>query len=330
MMIAQYFIKHGIKLCLSVTTRRTLYSTTKLKQIAAKEVEIDVPWGKISGKLWGAQDIQPILALHGWQDNCGSFDKLAPLLVDNAPVLAIDHPGHGWSSWLPPGIIYQELMYLSVIERLRRHFKWEKLKIIAHSMSAQIMFYYAALYPELVQFVVALDVFKIPSNITNKHRSLLIDSINMFFKLEEYTGPPITYTQDEIKERRMNKKYTLIPLNEEASEIIMIRGAKQVDNGRYVYNRDPRVKFVPYTTPFSHPEVQELSKYIMCPYIIVKAKDAQHFEDKRNFYDIVNIMQENNTDVHYIEVDGPHHFHITDAEKVAEAIKPFIKRYTLN
>jgi len=35
------------------------------------------------------------LALHGWQDNAGTFDKLAPLLVAQGhSVLAIDFPGN--------------------------------------------------------------------------------------------------------------------------------------------------------------------------------------------------------------------------------------------
>ena len=46
------------------------------------------------------------LALHGWLDNAGSFDTLAPQLVAACPrhaLLCLDYPGHGRSSHLPPG-----------------------------------------------------------------------------------------------------------------------------------------------------------------------------------------------------------------------------------
>ena len=46
------------------------------------------------------------LALHGWLDNAGSFDTLAPQLVSACPrhaLLCLDYPGHGRSSHLPPG-----------------------------------------------------------------------------------------------------------------------------------------------------------------------------------------------------------------------------------
>ena len=46
------------------------------------------------------------VALHGWLDNAGSFDTLAPQLVAECPrhaLLCLDYPGHGRSSHLPPG-----------------------------------------------------------------------------------------------------------------------------------------------------------------------------------------------------------------------------------
>lgn len=59
------------------------------------------------GKWWGSRSVQPIIAVHGWQDNAGSFDKLAPLLCEEGfSIYAIDLPGHGHSSHLPPGCTY--------------------------------------------------------------------------------------------------------------------------------------------------------------------------------------------------------------------------------
>ncbi|KAG8302741.1 hypothetical protein J6590_025016 [Homalodisca vitripennis] len=66
------------------------------------EIKIPVPWGHISGKWWGPQDKNPVIAIHGWQDNAGTFDNLAPLLPADVPFLCIDLPGHGFSSHLPP------------------------------------------------------------------------------------------------------------------------------------------------------------------------------------------------------------------------------------
>lgn len=60
-----------------------------------------MPWGHVSGKWYGSRDEQPMLALHGWLDNCGTFDRLIPLLPTKIPVFSIDLPGHGRSSHFP-------------------------------------------------------------------------------------------------------------------------------------------------------------------------------------------------------------------------------------
>ena len=52
------------------------------------------------------------VALHGWLDNAGSFDGVAPLVVSSCPsqsVICLDYPGHGLSSHLPPGQAYHYL-----------------------------------------------------------------------------------------------------------------------------------------------------------------------------------------------------------------------------
>lgn len=40
------------------------------------EFNLQVPWGHIACKWWGSKDIQPIICLHGWQDNAGRLDFL--------------------------------------------------------------------------------------------------------------------------------------------------------------------------------------------------------------------------------------------------------------
>ena len=60
-----------------------------------QEVTIAVPWGHVAGKWYGDRDKQPVLALHGREDNAGTFDRLIPLMPRTIPVFAIDFPGHG-------------------------------------------------------------------------------------------------------------------------------------------------------------------------------------------------------------------------------------------
>lgn len=68
------------------------------------------------------------MALHGRQDNAGSFDKLVPLLPDDVSVLCLDMPGHGLSSHYPKSQYYY--VYWDGVVLLRRivkHFNWTKV-----------------------------------------------------------------------------------------------------------------------------------------------------------------------------------------------------------
>lgn len=68
------------------------------------------------------------MALHGRQDNAGSFDTLIPLLPDDVSILCLDMPGHGLSSHYPTSQFYY--VYWDGIIFLRRiikHFQWNKV-----------------------------------------------------------------------------------------------------------------------------------------------------------------------------------------------------------
>jgi len=46
----------------------------------SREILIPVPWGFVAGKVYGDSSNHPVLCLHGWLDNCNTFDPLIPLL----------------------------------------------------------------------------------------------------------------------------------------------------------------------------------------------------------------------------------------------------------
>lgn len=80
------------------------------------------------GKWWGSKDAQPILALHGWQDNAGTYDKLAPILAQKIAILSIDLNGHGHSSHLHDGTFYYVFWDgIILVRRVIKHYKWDKV-----------------------------------------------------------------------------------------------------------------------------------------------------------------------------------------------------------
>ena len=80
---------------------------------SVKEINVPTPWGQLATKCWNlpSDDIRdlkasatsPVVCLHGWQDNAGTWDKLIPLLDRDVPFICLDFCGHGKSSPRPVG-----------------------------------------------------------------------------------------------------------------------------------------------------------------------------------------------------------------------------------
>ena len=102
------------------------------------EVSIDVPWGQICGKAWGSSSGKPVLALHGWLDNAGSFDKLIPSLSSDLYTVAIDWPGHGHSSPRPAGANYYLKNMVADLKYVVDGLGWKKFTFLLHSMGFSI------------------------------------------------------------------------------------------------------------------------------------------------------------------------------------------------
>lgn len=65
------------------------------------ECQFNIAGRVIRGKRWGSEAGRPVLALHGWMDNAGSFNYLAPALIEQLGMdlnfVALDMAGHGQS-----------------------------------------------------------------------------------------------------------------------------------------------------------------------------------------------------------------------------------------
>ena len=101
----------------------------------AKELRLPLPYGHLAAKEWGNPNGLPVLAVHGWLDNAGSFDPLIPYISKphNLHIVAIDEPGVGFSSHKPPGSEYGRWSTLIEMKRVIDFMKWDKCTLIGHS-----------------------------------------------------------------------------------------------------------------------------------------------------------------------------------------------------
>ena len=100
-----------------------------------KEREFSLPGITLAAREWGTPGQVPVIAVHGWLDNAGSFDLLAPLL-DGCHVLALDSAGHGHSSHRSPDASYNIWQEVGDLIDIADQMGWPRFSAIGHSRGA--------------------------------------------------------------------------------------------------------------------------------------------------------------------------------------------------
>ena len=118
---------------------------------APVEQRIVLPHLALSAQVWGDEALPPLLALHGWLDNAGSFALLAPRLASRFQVIALDLPGHGHSDHLAPGTSYHYVDYVRVVLAVADALRLDRYSLLGHSLGAGIAALAAAAMPERVE-----------------------------------------------------------------------------------------------------------------------------------------------------------------------------------
>lgn len=114
-------------------------------------ITIDLPQLSLRAQRWGDASLPPLLAVHGWLDNAGSFARLAPLLADRHHVIALELPGHGHSEHLPAGGHYHFLDYVRDVLAAADALQLPRYTLLGHSLGAGVAALVASARPERIE-----------------------------------------------------------------------------------------------------------------------------------------------------------------------------------
>ena len=265
----------------------------------------------LSAKAWGDPRHPPMLALHGWLDNAGSFDALAPRLAAGHYVVALDLRGHGRSSHLPDGEWYHYVDRFDEIRAVLDHFGWDRVDLLGHSLGGTLASLFAALYPERVSELWLIEAL---GPLTNAAEDALAQLRRALDQRAAYASRRPLRIHANL-DAAIAARVAANDLSEAAARAIVERGVTPVAGG-FVWSSDPRLTLA---SPVRFTEAQVLAMLagIRAPTTVVLAEPATSY--------LPSAMMEARAaqvpDIRIVRLPGHHHLHLEDAAAVADAFR---------
>ncbi|XP_037960510.1 probable serine hydrolase [Teleopsis dalmanni] len=306
--------------------------TTNKKEIhrtddSWEEISIEVPWGTVQGKWWGSRNKQPIIALHGWQDNCGTFDRLCPLMPADIPVFCIDLPGHGKSSHYPQGMQYFIFWDgICLIRRIVRKFGWKRITLMGHSLGGALTFMYAASFPSEVEKLINIDIAGPTVRSIERQAEMTGWALDKFLDYEELPESKMPcYSYNEMIKLVLDAYEGSV--DEASVRILMKRGMApapiHLNKDGYHFARDIRLK-ISLLGMFTADQVMAYAKRINCKVLNIRGDPGMKFENPQVYEEVISTLRQNAELVIYKTIPGTHHLHLVTPERVAPHINSFL------
>jgi pimeloyl-ACP methyl ester carboxylesterase len=277
-----------------------------------------------AGKKWGEPEDIPVIAIHGWRDNAGTFDTLAPLLKFN--FLSIDLPGHGFSSHIPIGLQPHWPDTIVVLRFIVKYFGYDKISLLGHSLGSSVAYSYAGLYPDQVHKFVSIEcgrarIVSHPKDLADTWGSTMDSLLNLEEKMQQQQPPEYTYA--ELVERQQKGAYMSPTIK--STNILLKRGAIQSTESpeKYVFTFDPRIRLDAFKRP-SRDTLLALGSAIKCEVLNIHAKPGMSVKLEKEFDESIEAMKTSAAKVECHEVLGSHHVHLNNPERVAPLINDFM------
>jgi pimeloyl-ACP methyl ester carboxylesterase len=275
---------------------------------AAAEHRIALPQLSLAAQVRGDETLPPLLALHGWLDNAGSFAALAPLLAARYRVIALDLPGHGHSAHLAAGAGYHYVDYVHAVLAAADALSLDRYSLLGHSLGAGIAALVAAARPERIERLLLIEGL----GPLGDDGSRTLQRFREALASRDGNGKPLRVFRDV--EQAIGARSLASGLPADQARPIVERGLLEVDGG-WRWRSDPRLTR-PSAVRLAETQVHALLRGIDAPTRLLLAQPATSYLPGAP-------MQARADCVGHIDVShmaGGHHLHLEHPQAVADWI----------
>lgn len=263
----------------------------------------------LNARVSGRGQRHKVLALHGWLDNCASFNRLTPL-IDNAHIVALDMAGHGLSGHrqhMAPYNIWEDIVEIfSVVDQLG----WDSFSLLGHSRGAMVATIAAGTLPERVTNLILLDGIW-PEEISESQAAeQLARSVNLILGPNR-KRPTLYASREKALLARMKSAW---PVNRDSAMALAERGLLTVDGG-FIWRADPKLQ-LPSAVKLTRGQINAFIDAISAKVQLILAEDGVMLKAPKLVHRINEYPK-----IETVRIPGTHHFHMESAtEAIAELV----------
>ena len=260
---------------------------------------------RIHGLRWQNGDI-PVLAVHGWLDNAGSFVPMGSLL-SGMDVVAIDLPGHGLSAPRPDGTRYHIDDYVFDLLAIMDDLGWAQANLLGHSLGGAVCTLTAAAAPQRIAslaLIEGLGPLTHPARQTAQQWRTAIERSRPRRRRVHATRAAAVAARSQGRD-----------LDTSSDELLAERGLIREPEG-WRWRHDVRLTW-PSSHRYTEEQILDLLQNIEAPTVSIRANPASGIFDATRYRKRLAAM------VNGQDRDGGsggHHLHMQHPERIAKII----------
>lgn len=218
---------------------------------------------RINSWIWPSSATHTVLLIHGGRDQSRSWDWYADRLRPTATIIAADLRGHGDSEWSPEGNYGLADMTADMGEVLLS--LAGKVSIVAHSLGGNIALRLAAIFPERVKAVAAIECLELPEVRDDSGTPLAERFRHWFDSRQQFAGksPPV-YPDLAAAAHRMADRFPGFPTS--ITDHLAEHSVRPVAGG-YTWKFDHRTRSRPPLDSDSA-DFDAMLSSVLCPVLL--------------------------------------------------------------
>lgn len=270
-----------------------------------RETRFVLPHITLTAREYGPANGVPVLALHGWLDNCMTFERLVPHL-SGLRLVMLDMAGHGLSEHRPAGTSYPIWDYARDALLVTEQLGWERFAILGHSLGAITAALLAGSVPERITRLALIDglfpLIEKPEHAPERFGSALRAELALARKRKPVYGD----VEQAIRARVLGG----FPVSREAAALLVSRGLMPCEGG-FTWRTDARLT-LPSAYRVTRDQAHAFIQAISCPVCFVTADKGLLIEPEE-----WALLRELSFDIK--QLAGGHHLHL-DSEEGAQRV----------